>query len=58
MLALVFKLVQAASQSWNRLAGFERLALVIRGVKFVDGRSQLEQEQKTSQEKEGSRLAA
>jgi hypothetical protein len=32
--------------------GFERLAQVIQGVRFVDGRSELEQEQKTSQEQE------
>jgi transposase-like protein len=57
MLAFVFKLVQAAAQTWNRLPGFERLALVIRGVRFIDGRSELEQEQKTSQE-QGGRLAA
>ncbi|MCA1603457.1 MAG: IS256 family transposase [Acidobacteria bacterium] len=58
MLALVYKLLEAASKSWRRLAGFERLAQVIQGVRFVDGRSELEQEQKTSQGKDEGRLAA
>ena len=38
MLALVFKLVESASKNWNRLPGLERLAEVIEGVPFIDGR--------------------
>jgi transposase-like protein len=38
MLALVFKLVESAAKSWKRLAGLERLAEVIEGLPFVDGR--------------------
>lgn len=37
MLAFAFKLIQTASLRWNRIAGFERIAQVITGVKFVDG---------------------
>jgi putative transposase len=38
MLALVFKLIESASSKWNRLAGLQRLAEIIEGVQFVDGR--------------------
>ena len=37
MLAFAFKLIQTASKRWKRVAGFERVAQVITGVKFVDG---------------------
>lgn len=37
MLSLAFKLIESAQQRWNRLAGFERLAQLITGVKFQDG---------------------
>jgi len=40
MLAFTFKLVMSASRTWNRLAGFERLAEVIEGVKFINGVSE------------------
>ncbi len=36
-LALVFKLVNAAERHWRRLNGPDRLADVIRGVRFRDG---------------------
>ena len=34
---MVFKLVMAASKSWRRLQGENRLPMVIAGVKFTDG---------------------
>ena len=36
-LAMVFKLVTAASKTWRRLNGYEQLPRVIQGVKFTDG---------------------
>lgn len=36
-LAMVFKLAQAAQQSWRRLNGHDQLIHVIRGVQFIDG---------------------
>jgi putative transposase len=36
-LALVFKLAKAAERHWRRLDGCDRLAQVIRGVRFRDG---------------------
>jgi transposase-like protein len=36
-LAMVFKLVMAASQTWRRLNGYEQLPRVIEGVIFTDG---------------------
>jgi putative transposase len=36
-LAMVFKLVKAAERHWRRLNGPDRLAEVIRGVRFRDG---------------------
>ncbi len=36
-LAMVFKLVTAASKTWRRLNGYEKLSRVIQGVKFTDG---------------------
>jgi hypothetical protein len=40
MLAFAFKLMQSAQKKWNRLAGFNQLAEVIRGVVFTDGVAQ------------------
>jgi len=37
LLGLVFKLAMSAEKNWRRLRGFEYLADVVRGVKFVDG---------------------
>lgn len=37
ILTMVFKLCQSAQEKWIRLYGFNRLADVIAGVKFVDG---------------------
>ena len=34
---MVFKLVIAASKTWRRLKGENRLPMVIAGVKFTDG---------------------
>ena len=36
-LAMVFKLVRAASQTWRRLNGYDKLTQVIEGVIFTDG---------------------
>ena len=36
-LAMVFKLVTAASKTWRRLNGYEKLPRVIQDVKFTDG---------------------
>ena len=36
-LAMVFKLLTAASKTWRRLNGYEKLPRVIQGVKFTDG---------------------
>ena len=36
-LAMVFKLLQSAQKSWNRLKGFELLTLVVNNVPFKDG---------------------
>lgn len=44
ILTMVFKLCQSAQKHWIRLHGFQRLAEVIRGVKFLNGESQLEGE--------------
>lgn len=59
MLALAYKLILSASKNWRRLPGFERLAEIIRGVPFVDGRSKLEQQSnQLSQDLEEGKLAA
>jgi putative transposase len=34
---MVFKLIQAAAQTWRKLNGENQLPKVIRGVKFRDG---------------------
>ncbi len=44
ILTMVFKLCHSAQKRWIRLNGFQRLAEVIRGVKFVNGESQIEGE--------------
>jgi putative transposase len=36
-LAMVFKLTRSAERHWRRLNGSERLAEIIRGVRFRDG---------------------
>ena len=36
-LAMVFKLAQAAQNSWRRLDGHNQLPKLIVGVKFIDG---------------------
>lgn len=45
LLGLVFTLGMSAEKSWNRLRGLERLAEVVRGVKFADGVRQERQSQ-------------
>ena len=42
ILTMVFKLCQSAELTWNRLKGFNRLADVISGVKFVNGMAHVE----------------
>lgn len=37
LLGLVFKLAMSAEKNWRRLRGFEYLADVVRGMKFIDG---------------------
>ena len=37
MLAFAYKLIQSASNQWLTFIGFEKLAQVITGVKFIDG---------------------
>lgn len=36
-LSMVFKLLQSAQKSWNRLRGFDLLTLVVNNVQFQDG---------------------
>jgi transposase-like protein len=52
MLAFVYKLVLSASHRWNRISGFERLAEVITGVKFINGVSEREQDYEQHPERE------
>lgn len=40
MLHMMFKLGMSAEKSWRRLRGFDYLAKVIRGVKFINGEEQ------------------
>ena len=58
MLALVFKLVQAASKNWNRLDGFERFGQLITGINFVDGRAQINHSDSDLDGEEKCKLAA
>jgi len=37
MLALIYKLGMSVDKRWRRIRGFNRLAKVIKGVKFKDG---------------------
>ena len=37
LLGLVFKLAMSAEKNWRKVRGFEHLADMVRGVKFVDG---------------------
>ena len=37
VLAMVFKLVEAAQKSWRRLDGHNQLPKVVLGAKFTDG---------------------
>jgi len=43
ILTMVFKLCESAQQHWYRLKGFNYLAEVIRGVKFVNGTRQVDE---------------
>ena len=42
MLAMIFKLGTCAQRRWRRLRGFDKVAKVIRDVRFVDGIEQTE----------------
>jgi putative transposase len=42
ILAFAFKLIESAQRRWNRMAGLERLAQIIIGVKFIDGIAEVE----------------
>lgn len=42
ILTMVFMLCKNAEQSWSRIKGFERLAEVITGVKFINGLTERE----------------
>lgn len=37
MLHMMFKLAECAQKNWRRQRGFDTLAKVITGVKFIDG---------------------
>ncbi len=39
-LAMMFKLGQSAQKKWYRLRGYEKITLVVQGVRFVDGEMQ------------------
>jgi len=45
-LAMIYKLAMSAQKNMHRLAGYKRLKEVIKGIKFIDGVSELEQELK------------
>ena len=45
LLGLVFKLAMSAEKNWRMVRGFQYLADVVRGVKFVDGVRQEKQNQ-------------
>ena len=42
ILAFAFELIESAQRRWNRLAGLERLAQIITGVKSFDESSEVE----------------
>lgn len=43
ILTMVFKMCQSAQKRWSRIYGFERVAEVIKGVKFVNGISSIKE---------------
>jgi transposase-like protein len=43
-LAMIYKLAMSAQQTMHRLAGFERLKEVVKGIKFIHGISEVEQD--------------
>ncbi len=47
-LAMVFKLARAAERHWRRLNGPDRLAEIIRGVRFRDGEAVTEAEDRAA----------
>ena len=47
MLAMIFKLGTCAQRRWRRLRGFDKVAKVIRDVRFVDGIEQTEDADQT-----------
>lgn len=55
ILAMVYKLGQSAQTRWRKLRGFNRLADVIRGVKFQDG---IQEKTAENEEKEADRATA
>ena len=48
MLAMIFKLGMCAQGNWRRIRGFQKMAQVIEGVRFVDG---IEQDNPADQRK-------
>lgn len=44
ILTMVFKMCQSAQKRWSRIYGFEKIAEVIKGVKFVNGISSIKEE--------------
>ena len=58
MLAFVFKLIQSAKNKWKRIEGFTHLADVIKGIQFIDGRSNNEVPIDQIENNEISKLAA
>lgn len=55
ILAMVYKLGQSAQTRWRKLRGFNRLADVIRGVKFQDG---VQEKTPKNEEEEADRATA
>ena len=47
MLAMIFKLGTCAQARWRRLRGFDKVARLIRDVRFVDGIEQQEDADQT-----------
>ena len=58
MLALAFKLIESASKNWARLDGAKRFGELINGVKFTDGRSEIDIRSASERESNNSKLAA
>ncbi len=44
VLAMVFKLAQSAQKNWRRIKGFEKLKLLIDGIRFIDGVQQIDKQ--------------